>query len=61
MRRGRIYMKIEFSADKVKVKSGNEDGGAIVSFYIGEYMLQQIEKLVSVERGKMLKVSIEIE
>ena len=51
--------KIEFNADKVKVKTGKTDNSAEVSFEVGEYSLDQIKDLVTVV-AKELKVIVEV-
>lgn len=50
--------KIEFVADKVKVKTGNVDNSATVIFTVGEYQLDKIKDLISLV-DKNLKVSVE--
>ena len=49
---------IEFISDKVKVKTGNVDNSAQVTFYVGEYQLDKIKDLVSMV-DKNLKVKVE--
>ncbi len=53
-------MRIEFSADKVKIKTGNVDNGAIVSLEVGEYEVLKLRELIGIV-DKELKVVIEYE
>ena len=52
-------MKLAFESDQVKVKTGNIDNGAQVTFLIGEYQLNNIKDLVG-QVDKVFKVSVEI-
>ena len=51
-------MKIEFTADKVKVRTGNVDNGATISFEVGEYQVENLKDLISIV-DKELKITVE--
>lgn len=50
-------VSLSFVADKVKVKTGNVDNSATVTFFIGEYQLKHIKELVDLV-DKNLKVTV---
>lgn len=53
-------MKVEFHADKVKVKTGYRvDNSSIVEFEIGEYESSKLKDLIGIV-DKNLKVTVEI-
>ena len=48
---------IKFESDKVSVRTGRVDNSAIISFEVGEFMLDKIKDLVSL-RDIALKVVV---
>lgn len=54
-------MKIQFEADRVKVKTGHRvDNSGEITFMVGEYMLPKITPLTIIV-DKILKVTVEID
>lgn len=51
--------KIQFIADRVKVKTGRVDNSADVTFEVGEYQLKEIKDLMDM-LDKNLKVTVEV-
>ena len=49
---------IEFTADKIKVRTGSVDNGAVVSFDVGEYQVEKLKELIGIV-DKELKVKVE--
>ena len=51
---------IIFYSDRVKVKTGRMDNGAVVEFSIGEYQLKNIKELIGIV-DKNMEVIVKIE
>ena len=54
-------MSITFGADKVKVSGPNSDDGYTVTLYTGEYMQQEMAKLLLIPTKTNLKITVEVE
>lgn len=52
---------IEFYADRVKVAGPDKDDGYKVTFETGEYMQNQMAKILNLPTKTNLKVTVEVE
>lgn len=54
--------QVQFKADTVRVSGPRQsDGSFLVTFELGEYMSGCVAKILSLPRGNILKVTIDIE
>lgn len=51
---------IEFTADKVSIKTGKADNSGTVTFDVGEYELPKLKELIGIT-DKIIRVTVEIE
>jgi len=50
---------IELTSDKVVVRGPNSDGGYSLTFYVGEYMQDQVSEVMKIPQMTAIKLLID--
>lgn len=52
-------MKIEFTADKIKLRGPRIDGSMIVDLEVGEYEREKLKDLLDINSEQVIRVTLE--